>query len=150
MMRILSESRAMQNAADAVDGAVAELHGLNRTDLICLDVLDRHGTVSAGRLAEETRLTTGAMTRLLDRLEASGHIRRVADSGDRRRVLVESTERARQIGREAYLPIVEAWMGLRDRFTREQLEGILVFLEIGRELNLRRAAEIREQTPNRS
>ncbi|HSJ44611.1 MAG TPA: hypothetical protein VK923_08020 [Euzebyales bacterium] len=53
----------MQNAADAVDDAVAEALGLNRTDLICLDILDRLGTIPAGRLADEARLTTGAMNK---------------------------------------------------------------------------------------
>jgi DNA-binding MarR family transcriptional regulator len=46
------------------------------------------GKTDAGELAELTGLTTGA-TRLIDRLEQSGHVRRTADSTDRRRVLVE-------------------------------------------------------------
>ncbi|HYT78461.1 MAG TPA: MarR family transcriptional regulator [Actinomycetota bacterium] len=142
---VLLASRATQNAADAVDDAVSELLGLNRTDLICLDVLDRLGTVTAGRLAVEARLTTGAVTRLLDRLEKAGYVRRVADRSDRRRVLIEATERARQVGYEAYGPIAEAVMASEHQFTREQLEGILEFLKLGRELNLRRVEEIREQ-----
>lgn len=44
-----------------------------------------------GALASTLGLTTGATTRLIDRLVASGSARRVADPTDRRRVLVEST-----------------------------------------------------------
>jgi DNA-binding MarR family transcriptional regulator len=149
MEDILLESRMTQNAADAVDEALIELLGVNRTDVICLDILDRLGTVTAGRIAEESRLTTGAMTAVLDRLEKAGYVRRVADPGDRRRVLVETTELARRIGREVYGPIAEGAMASHRRFTREQLEGIRDFLRLGRELNLRRAAEIRQQARDR-
>jgi DNA-binding MarR family transcriptional regulator len=142
---ILLESRATQNAADAVDEAVSDLLGLNRTDVIFLDILDRLGTVTAGRLAAEGRLTTGAVTRVIDRLEKARYARRVADPSDRRRVLVETTERARRIGFEVYAPIAKAVMESGRKFTPEQLEGILEFLKLGRELNLRRAGELREQ-----
>lgn len=145
MEEILLESRMTQNAADAVDEAVMDLLGVGRTDVICLDILDRLGTVTAGRLAAESRLTTGAVTAVLDRLEKVGLVRRASDPSDRRRVLVETTERARRIGREAYGPIAEAAMRFGHRFTPEQLEAILEFLKLGRELNLRRAGEIRER-----
>jgi DNA-binding MarR family transcriptional regulator len=145
LSEILRASRAMQNAADAVDDAVGDLLGLNRTDVTCLDVLDRLGTVAAGRIAEEARLTTGAVTRVLDRLEQAGYVRRVADPVDRRRVLVEATASGRRAGYQAYGPIAEAMMNAEHRFTRAQLEGILEFLTLGRELNLRRVEEIRDQ-----
>jgi len=57
---------------------------------------------------------------------------------DRRRVLIEATERARRVGYEAYGPIAEAVMASEHRFTHEQPEGILAFLELGRELNVGR------------
>src|SRR6266540_4874582 len=93
---VLLASRATQNAADALDDAVTGLLGLNRTDVLFLDVLDRLGRVTAGRLAVEARLTTGAVTRVLDRLEKAGYVRRVADPSDRRRVLIEATQRDRK------------------------------------------------------
>lgn len=138
-------ARIAQNATDAMDEAVAELLGVNRTDAMCLDIVDRLGTVSAGRLAQESRLTTGAVTAVLDRLEAAGHVRRLADPNDRRRVLVEITEEARRLGHEAYAPIAQAGSEQARRFTREQLEGILEFLRIAPEITLRRADEIRAQ-----
>jgi DNA-binding MarR family transcriptional regulator len=74
---LLDEVRRSQNATDRFDQAVADALGLNRTDMRCLDVLHREGAVTAGRLAEMTGLTTGAMTVALDRLERSGYARRV-------------------------------------------------------------------------
>lgn len=48
--------------------------------------------LSAGQLAEGMGLSSGAMTNRLDRLEASGLVRRLPDPDDRRGVLVEPTE----------------------------------------------------------
>jgi len=47
---------------------------------------------SAGRLASDLRLSSGAMTNRLDRLEAAGMIRRLPDPNDRRGTIVEPTE----------------------------------------------------------
>jgi DNA-binding MarR family transcriptional regulator len=47
---------------------------------------------SVGQLASRMRLSSGAMTNRLDRVEAAGLIRRLADPTDRRGTLVEPTE----------------------------------------------------------
>ena len=47
---------------------------------------------SAGKLASDLRLSSGAMTNRLDRLEAAGLIRRLPDPNDRRGTIVEPTE----------------------------------------------------------
>ena len=47
---------------------------------------------SAGTLANDLQLSTGAMTNRLDRLEAAGLVRRLPDPNDRRGTLVEPTE----------------------------------------------------------
>jgi DNA-binding MarR family transcriptional regulator len=67
--------------------AVAERLRMNSTDLECLDHILR-GPVTAGRLAEVTGLTTGAITGVIDRLERVGLARRERDLNDRRKILV--------------------------------------------------------------
>ncbi|MCX5195166.1 MarR family transcriptional regulator [Streptomyces sp. NBC_00249] len=69
---------------------VAQLLGLNVTDLTCLaHILAACETpLSAGGLAELTNLTTGAVTGVLNRLERAGYAHRRPDPGDRRRVRV--------------------------------------------------------------
>jgi DNA-binding MarR family transcriptional regulator len=47
---------------------------------------------SPGQLAGDMRLSSGAMTNRLDRMEAAGLIRRLPDPADRRGILVEPTE----------------------------------------------------------
>lgn len=71
--------------------ATAEAAGLNATDYYALNLLDLSGPLTSGELAVHTGLTTGATTRLIDRLEKGGHVRRVPDPADRRKVIVEAT-----------------------------------------------------------
>ncbi len=92
------ELNELRRAGDQLDEAVALQFGLNRTDLRCLGILYRRGRVTAGELADESGLTPGAITTVLDRLERGGYANRLADQADRRRVLVVSTVATRQIG----------------------------------------------------
>jgi DNA-binding MarR family transcriptional regulator len=62
--------------------------GLNPTDLGSLCLLLLHGPAPAGRLAELTGLTTGAVTGVIDRLEKRGFVHREVDPSDRRKVIV--------------------------------------------------------------
>ena len=68
---------------------VAVRFGLTESDIEALEVLLDTGSATAGRLSELMGLTTGAVTRVIDRLEQAGYVRRVPDPADRRRVVVE-------------------------------------------------------------
>jgi DNA-binding MarR family transcriptional regulator len=72
-----------------------EHYELDRRSYGLLGKLRKHGPpyrVSAGKLATELRLSSGAMTNRLDRMEAAGLVRRVPDPNDRRGTLVEPTD----------------------------------------------------------
>ena len=71
---------------------VAEAVGLSPSDLGCLCLLLLHGPSPAGRLAELTGLTTGAVTGVIDRLERAGFAQRALDPSDRRKVIVKPDE----------------------------------------------------------
>lgn len=68
--------------------AVAEKMNLNATDAECIDFLMEIGPSTAGDLARVTRLTTGAITNVIDRLEKAGLVRRESDPKDRRKVII--------------------------------------------------------------
>jgi DNA-binding MarR family transcriptional regulator len=68
---------------------VAIRFGLSESDVDALEVLIDTGASTAGRLSDVMGLTTGAVTRVIDRLEQAGYVRRVPDPADRRRVIVE-------------------------------------------------------------
>ena len=53
------------------------------------------GRLTMGRLAEEVSLTTGGVTRLVDRMEASGYVERVPCPTDRRVSYASLTDRGR-------------------------------------------------------
>lgn len=139
-----SEVRANQRATDVVDELIAQLLGINRTDARCLDILDQHGSMSAGDLAEASRLTTGAITAVIDRLERAGLARREPDPSDRRRVRVELTEKAFSLTMKLMIePMREGWTPMADRYSDEQLRLILDFTRWGRELQERHAEWLR-------
>ncbi|HEX6061523.1 MAG TPA: MarR family winged helix-turn-helix transcriptional regulator [Candidatus Limnocylindria bacterium] len=68
---------------------IADKVGLAPSDLECLGYLEDGGPMTAGRLSELTGLTTGAVTRMVDRLEAAKYVRRRSDPDDRRKVIIE-------------------------------------------------------------
>ncbi|HYT52164.1 MAG TPA: MarR family transcriptional regulator [Gaiellaceae bacterium] len=119
--------RASQTATDAFDHAVADYVGLDRTAYRCLDILDQEGPMTAGGLAERARLSPGAMTALLDRLEQRGFARRTRDTKDRRRVLVEVTPQLRRMAAQLYGTPDEGADALA-AYTNEQLEFLIGFL----------------------
>jgi DNA-binding MarR family transcriptional regulator len=140
--RLVYEVRASQAATDRFDQAVADTLGVNRTDLRCIDVLGREGRLTAGDLAAQSGLTTGAITTVVDRLEKAGYARRVRDAGDRRRVYVELTDRIVQDAGPLYAEHTRLGESLYARYTTEQLELLLEFVQRGREFNERKAGEL--------
>jgi DNA-binding MarR family transcriptional regulator len=140
------EVRANQRATDTVDELLAEIMGINRTDSRCMDILDQHGSMSAGDLAEASRLTTGAITAVIDRLERAGLARRVPDPADRRRVLVEPTEKAFALAMELMVePMRALYMPMAEGYSEDDLRLILDFTRRGRELQERHAEWLRER-----
>jgi DNA-binding MarR family transcriptional regulator len=73
----------------AYDEALADRLGLNLTDLRALEHVIGEPGLNAGRLAELSALTSGAVTGVLDRLERAGFVERVPDPGDRRGVAIQ-------------------------------------------------------------
>lgn len=63
-------------------------HALNFSQYVTLKKLGM-GCVSPGELARAADLNPGAMTRVLDQLEAKGLLRRTADPDDRRALRIE-------------------------------------------------------------
>ena len=139
-----NEVRASQRATDVVDELMCQLLGVNRTDARCLDILDQHGRMTAGDLAEASRLTTGAITAVIDHLERAGLARRVPDPKDRRRVLVEPTPEAYAAALELMVePMIALWGPLGDSYTDDQLRLFIDFTRRGREIQERHADWLR-------
>lgn len=120
------ESRLHQNTYDRFEDAVAAYIGVNRTAMRCMEVLDRLGQLTAGEIAVQTGLGSGAVTAMLDRLERDDLVQRLPDPSDRRRVLVQLTAMARRLADEIYGPH-DGEMSQFDHYTDDQLRLIEEF-----------------------
>ena len=79
--------------------AIGRRLGLSAVEHKALGLVQRSGPLTAGALARQTGLTSGAITGLVDRLERAGYVRRAPDPADRRRVLVAAVpERQPDLG----------------------------------------------------
>jgi DNA-binding MarR family transcriptional regulator len=100
--------------------ASAEAAGLHTSEWYALSLITLEGSLTSGELASRTGLTTGATTRLIDRLERSGYARRAADSKDRRRVIVEPVPDALTGIEEVLAPARRHIAEVLARYTPEQ------------------------------
>jgi DNA-binding MarR family transcriptional regulator len=142
---LMREFRASQVASDQLDDISAAGMGINRTDSRCLDIVDYDGPITAGDLAKQSGLTTGAVTAVLDRLEDAGYVRRTRDTADRRRVLIEITDEAKLRAMEFYGPLAEGGMKNMEGFTVDQLALMRDFMRQGREMQESHLAHLRER-----
>ncbi len=123
--------------------AAADRLGMNSTDIECLDLLVLNGAVPAGRLAELTGLTTGAITGVIDRLERAGYVRRERDPNDRRKVIVQPLPERLAAAGPVYLPMAQAMDELFASYTDEQLIVILDFATRANAITLENITRLR-------
>jgi DNA-binding MarR family transcriptional regulator len=147
VVEVMSEVRRQQGVRDVLDQVACDRMGINRTDARCIDIIDRAGRISAGELAEDSGLTTGSVTALLDRMERDGYVRRVPDDQDRRRVLVELTGRVHQLTAEVFDPVKEEGQALLERYTTPELVLIRDFLVAGTAFLNEHTARLRDMGP---
>jgi DNA-binding MarR family transcriptional regulator len=127
------EARRMGSMATLHNHAVADFMGLHATDQECIDLLDWTGPITAGEIGAHLGLSSGAVTGLVDRLEAGGWVRRERDPRDRRRVFVHlSPARGDELW-ELYRPLAEAIDAYRDSLAARDLRVVVEFLEFTNE-----------------
>jgi len=122
------ETRRLGDAAATFTQGVAERSGLAPADVQCLMFLAESGATPSGRLAELTGLSPGATTRMIDRLEQAGYVRREADPTDRRLVRVGPVvERVATVA-EHFAALAESLETARAGYSDEQLQAIAAYL----------------------
>ena len=139
------EHAARRSSAQGVmfSQAVANCIGISSSDLECLDFLNLEGRVTAGRLAEVTGLTTGAITGVVDRLEKAGLARRERDADDRRKVFITTVpENVATIGK-FYEHMQRAVLKDWESYTDAELKLLLRFMTQGYKTMLAATAELK-------
>jgi len=104
-------------------------HGLAGSDFDVLATLRRsEAPLAPGELSRSMMVTTGGMTKLLDRLEAQGLIRREPDPRDRRGRLIVLTDDGRALvdrAVEAHLQNEQRLLAAFSKAEREDLAALL-------------------------
>lgn len=117
---------------DAVlrNDAIAMRHGLQIVDGQVLNLLtleEKNWTPS--EVAAATGLPPSTVTRVLDRLEQGGFVRRVRDDHDRRRVTLQPQPDKVQAMYADYTEVAEKADQLTDQFTSAELDTVVRYLE---------------------
>ena len=117
---------------DAVGERFADLHGLNRSDVRALvaimDAARQGKSLTAGGLGEAVDLRSASVTALVDRLERVGHVRRVRDPEDRRRVSLEMSNTAMAAGAEFFGGLQRDLVGAMSAYSADELAVVHRFL----------------------
>lgn len=109
------------------NGMVATRLGVTDSDLQCLFVLSQHGPTTASALARQINLTTGSVSRMIDRLHAAGHVTRHADPADRRRVIIAAAPASLEQVAACYEPLNDRLRADLDGFDEQHLDLLLDF-----------------------
>ena len=139
---VLRSLRRVNIQGSFLGQTVAVRFGLSESDIETLEELIDMGATTAGKLSEVTGLTSGAVTRVIDRLEQAGYVRRIPDPTDRRRVIVEvipekvaniriTLDRVESKGAEemseysdAQLALINDFLEKMERVNREEAESL--------------------------
>jgi DNA-binding MarR family transcriptional regulator len=111
--------------------AIAARLGINATDYRCLDVILRKGQMTAKSLSEEARLTTGAITGIVDHLEKAGYVERRENPRDRRSVIISPVITQRELDKklgDAMIAYRAAMSKLFGKYDGNQIAVIVDFL----------------------
>ncbi len=90
--------------------------GITDSQLTVLTHVVHRGPTTPGRIAEREGVSAPSMNRTVNSLEVIGAIRRVADPGDGRRVVIEITDSG--------MAIVEETRRLRNAWIEQELAGL--------------------------
>src|ERR1700674_875024 len=108
---------------------VAQDLGTNAIDLQCLNLLEIQQNVRPGDLAKWTRLSTGGVTVVLDRLEAAGYIQREPNPEDRRSSIVRLVPGSLRKLQTIYRSKGEGLVSVLSEYNDHDLRVILDFFE---------------------
>jgi DNA-binding MarR family transcriptional regulator len=117
---IAADVRAMTAESDQIGRHFAGRHDVAANDfraLLQIMVAETSGTpLTAGDLRHRMGVSGAAITYLVERMIASGHVRRESDPADRRKVILRVADHGMHVARDFFTPLAE--------HTRQALEEI--------------------------
>ncbi|MGC4030091.1 MAG: MarR family transcriptional regulator [Steroidobacteraceae bacterium] len=103
-------------------------HGLTAVQWAPLMIISRGGNPTAASLARDLNTDTGAMTRMLDRLEAKGLLTRSRSSLDRRVVVLTLTDQGRDLTTRIPHHLASVYNQHLAGFTADEFQQLKQFL----------------------
>lgn len=135
------------SAVTQLNAVIAERMGVVASDLHCLHALHRGGPATASMLASRVGLTPGSVSRMIDRLDTAGCIKRVPDPSDRRRVLIEPTAEGLDRVAAYYAGLTARTHDDIEDFTGAELAGVLRFVTAARDSTTAEVTRLRAHDP---
>lgn len=120
-------NRARSELCDALDRELASLD-MTAAQCVVVSMLACGCADSSSQICKEITYDTGAMTRMVDRLEKKGFLRRVRNKEDRRVVCLELTERGKEMLpdlRASTVTVMNQFLHNLTNSEVKQLEGFL-------------------------
>jgi DNA-binding MarR family transcriptional regulator len=139
--------REHASAATRYAAAVAKRMGIGASELAALEHLEAAGPMTPGQLGGRLSMTAGAVTALLDRLEARGHVERSPNPDDRRSAIVRETEKGRDDSLAHLWPYIEEMMRIEQGFTEDEQAVISRFIKAATEATHRHADRLAPPRP---
>ncbi|ELT44386.1 MarR family winged helix-turn-helix transcriptional regulator [Arthrobacter nitrophenolicus] len=130
---VLKSLRDYRSAETSMRRSTRDSMGMGETDLLALRYLLRvqasGKTVVPKDLSQFLGITSASTTSLIDRLVASGHVRREAHPSDRRSVVVVPTVESDQEVRETLGAMHRRMMAVAESLTADEARIVVEFLE---------------------
>jgi DNA-binding MarR family transcriptional regulator len=122
-------TRRLDIAMSRLMVAFSRAVGISVPEMLALEHLDVDRSLGPSELARRLQMTTGAVTALVDRLEASGHVARAPHPSDRRRVVITRTQKADEDITEEVAPMVMEILELAEGMDDAERQAVGRFLE---------------------
>jgi DNA-binding MarR family transcriptional regulator len=108
---VVADVQALSAESDQIGRVFAGVHELSANDfraLMLVMVAENAGTpLTAGELRSRMGLSGAAITYLVERMITSGHLRRVSDPADRRKVILRYAQHGIDVGRAFFGPLAD-------------------------------------------
>ncbi|WP_243064526.1 MarR family winged helix-turn-helix transcriptional regulator [Humibacter sp. RRB41] len=133
IVRVLSGIRNWRESEQEISFRSRSDMKLNETDMKALRFLvaskNQGILVTPGMLAEHLRISTASTTKVLDRLEAAGHIQRSPHPTDRRALAISITQKTHERVRDGVGRLHSHRFDVAASLTSSERETVIRFLE---------------------
>ncbi len=125
--------------------AIAEKVGIGVSDMHAMRIAWELGGCSIGTIGEQLHLTSGAVTKMVDRLVAGGLVERLPDATDRRRAIVRAIpERLNEVG-VAFDPLGARVMTFLEGLSPDQVAVIRAWTAFSTQAALEESESLRSR-----